>query len=120
MHRTMNLPVPPLIWHWDVAGDQAVIKTPESITYYGGKSQQVREEYPCQGKSKAHALREIITGKDRVIVMGHRIAGCGQLRFCGGYLPDRPDIGQKGSHCIERGLRPLYSRWWSCLRTIRI
>ncbi len=54
-------------------GDQAVIKTPESITYYGGKSQQVEKNTRVKARVKAHALREIITTKDRVIVMGHRI-----------------------------------------------
>ena len=54
-------------------GDQAVIKTPESITYYGGKSQQVEKNTRVKARVNAHALREIITGKDRVIVMGHRM-----------------------------------------------
>ncbi len=53
-------------------GDQAVIKTPESITYYGGKSQQVEKNTRVKARVKAHALREIITSKDRVLVMGHR------------------------------------------------
>lgn len=55
-------------------GDQAVLKTPESITYYGGKSQQVEKNTRVKARVKAHALREIITAKDKVIVMGHRIA----------------------------------------------
>lgn len=54
-------------------GDQAVIKTPESITYYGGKSQQVEKNTRVKARVKAHALREIITGKDLVLVMGHRM-----------------------------------------------
>ena len=54
-------------------GDQAVLKTPESITYYGGKSQQKEKNTRVKARVKAHALREIITSKDRVIVMGHRI-----------------------------------------------
>ena len=54
-------------------GDQAVLKTPESITYYGGKSQQVEKNTRVKARVKAHALREIITSKDRVIVMGHRM-----------------------------------------------
>ncbi len=53
-------------------GDQAVIKTPESITYYGGKSQQVEKNTRVKARVKAHALREIITAKDTVLVMGHR------------------------------------------------
>lgn len=55
-------------------GDQAVIKTPESITYYGGKSQQMEKNTRVKARVKAHALREIITAKDKVIVMGHRMA----------------------------------------------
>lgn len=54
-------------------GDQAVIKTPESVTYYGGKSQQVEKNTRVKARVKAHALREIITAKDRVLVMGHRM-----------------------------------------------
>ena len=54
-------------------GDQAVIKTPESITYYGGKSQQIEKSTRVKARVKAHALREIITGKDRVLVMGHKM-----------------------------------------------
>lgn len=54
-------------------GDQAVIKTPESITYYGGKSQQVEKNTRVKARVKAHALREIITAKDQVLVMGHRM-----------------------------------------------
>lgn len=55
-------------------GDQAVVKTPEAITYFGGKSQQVEKNTRVKARVKAHALREIITSKDRVLVMGHRLA----------------------------------------------
>ncbi len=54
-------------------GDQAVIKTPQSIVYYGGKSQQVDKNTRVKARVKAHALQEIITSKDRVIIMGHRL-----------------------------------------------
>ncbi|MCR4901828.1 MAG: DHH family phosphoesterase [Butyrivibrio sp.] len=54
-------------------GDQAVVKTPENIVYYGGKSQQVEKSTRVKARVKAHALKEIITGKDTVIVMGHRL-----------------------------------------------
>ncbi len=54
-------------------GDQAVVKTPETVTYYGGKSQQVEKNTRVKARVKAHALREIITAKDRVLVMGHRM-----------------------------------------------
>ena len=55
-------------------GDQAVVKTPEKISYYGGKSQTVEKNTRVKARVKAHALREIITAKDSVIIMGHRMA----------------------------------------------
>ncbi len=54
-------------------GDQAVVKTPESITYYGGKSQQVEKNTRVKARVKAHALNEIISSRDKVLVMGHRL-----------------------------------------------
>ena len=54
-------------------GDQAVVKTPESILYFGGKSQQVEKNTRVKARVKAQALREIITNKEKVLVMGHRI-----------------------------------------------
>ncbi len=55
-------------------GDQAVVKTPEKVSYYGGKSQQVEKNTRVKARVKAHALKEIISTKDQVIVMGHRLA----------------------------------------------
>ncbi len=54
-------------------GDQAVVKIPESVSYYGGKSQQIEKSTRVKARVKAHALREIISVKDEVYVMGHRI-----------------------------------------------
>ncbi len=54
-------------------GDQAVVKSNDNISYYGGKSQQIEKSTRVKARVKAHALREIISGKDTVIVMGHRI-----------------------------------------------
>ena len=73
-------------------GDQAVVKTPETITYYGGKSQQVEKNTRVKARVKAHALREIISSKDKVIVMGHR-------------LTDVDSFGAGvGVYCIARAL----------------
>ena len=54
-------------------GDQAVIKSVDNISYYGGKSQQMEKSTRVKARVKAHALKEIISGKDTVIVMGHRM-----------------------------------------------
>ncbi len=55
-------------------GDQAVVKTPNDTVYYGGKSQQVEKNTRVKARVKAQALKEIISGKDMVLVMGHRNA----------------------------------------------
>lgn len=55
-------------------GDQAVVKSPDGVTYYGGKSQQVEKNTRVKARVKAHALKEIITSKDKVLIMGHRLA----------------------------------------------
>lgn len=54
-------------------GDQAIIKTPDDISYYGGKSQMAEKNTRVKARVKAHALREIIESNDRIIVMGHKI-----------------------------------------------
>lgn len=76
-------------------GDQAVIKTPESITYYGGKSQQVEKNTRVKARVKAHALREIITGKDQVLVMGHRMPDADSFGAAVGIYRIAQTLGRK-------------------------
>lgn len=54
-------------------GDQAVIKTPENVTYYGGKSRQVEKSTRVKARVKAEALKEILNARDTVYIMGHRL-----------------------------------------------
>ena len=54
-------------------GDQAVIKNQEGITYYGGKREQTSKNTRVKARVKAEALREFISQKDRVIIMGHKM-----------------------------------------------
>ena len=54
-------------------GDQAVVKTKDQITYYGGKTQQVEKSTRVKARVKAQAFREIVETKDKVVVMGHRM-----------------------------------------------
>ncbi len=54
-------------------GDQAVVKIPGNIQYYGGKSQQMEKSTRVKARVKAQALKEIIEAKDQLFVMGHRM-----------------------------------------------
>ena len=55
-------------------GDQAVVKDGDKIQYYGGKAQQMEKTSRVKARVKAHALRELMENKDRLLIMGHRMA----------------------------------------------
>lgn len=54
-------------------GDQAVVKEGSKIQYYGGKAQQLEKATRVKARVKAHALRELIETKDRLLIMGHKL-----------------------------------------------
>ena len=54
-------------------GDQAVVKSIYQEKFYGGKSVQIERNTRVKARVKAHALKELIEGKERVVVMGHSI-----------------------------------------------
>ena len=70
-------------------GDQAIVKMPGNIVYYGGKTQQVEKTTRVKARVKSEALKEIISTRDKVFIMGHRLgdidcvgAGLGVYRIC--------------------------------------
>ncbi|MCI5648422.1 MAG: DHH family phosphoesterase [Fusicatenibacter sp.] len=54
-------------------GDQVVLKDGEKIQYFGGKTQAVEKNTRVKARVKAHALKEFMSSKDKVVVMGHRL-----------------------------------------------
>ena len=54
-------------------GDQAVVKNPDNVTYYGGKSRQVEKSTRVKARVKEQALKEILNSRDTVFIMGHRL-----------------------------------------------
>ena len=54
-------------------GDQAIIKTDEEISYFGGKREMTGKNTRVKARVKAHALREIIESSDQIVIMGHKI-----------------------------------------------
>ena len=88
-----------------LGGDQAVIKTPGSITYYGGKSQQIEKNTRVKARVKAHALREIITSKDLVLVMGHRMPDVDSFGAAVGIYRIAQTLGRK-AHIVLNDVTP--------------
>lgn len=54
-------------------GDQAVVKYPDNVVYYGGKTRQVEKNTRVKARVKAQALKEIIRSRDDVFIMGHKM-----------------------------------------------
>ncbi|MDO5477111.1 MAG: DHH family phosphoesterase [Eubacteriales bacterium] len=54
-------------------GDQAVVKSPENVVYYGGKTRQIEKNTRVKARVKAQALKEIIRARDAVFIMGHKM-----------------------------------------------
>lgn len=91
-------------------GDQAVVKTSGSITYFGGKSQQVEKNTRVKARVKAHALNEIISSKDKVLVMGHRLADVDSFGAAIGIYRIAKALNRKAHVVINEvstSLRPL-------------
>ncbi len=60
-------------------GDQAVVKEGERFSYYGGKSVQMEKNTRVKARVKAHALREYVESKEKVVIMGHSLADIDSL-----------------------------------------
>ena len=54
-------------------GDQVVLKDGSKIQYFGGKTQAVEKNTRVKARVKAHALKEFMNTKEKVVVMGHRL-----------------------------------------------
>lgn len=52
-------------------GDQAVVKTVEETTFYGGKSGAVEKTTRVRARIIGHAIRDLIGDAQTVVVMGH-------------------------------------------------
>ncbi len=55
-------------------GDQAIVKNPEKLSFFGGKSQSTERVTRVKARVKAQAFQELIESKDKVLIMGHRNA----------------------------------------------
>ncbi|HCM91838.1 MAG TPA: DHH family phosphoesterase, partial [Lachnospiraceae bacterium] len=92
-------------------GDQAVVKTPENITYYGGKSQMSEKNTRVKARVKAHALREIIEGADKIIVMGHKMPDVDAFGSAVGVSRAAKSFGKKVHIVVNElttSIRPIY------------
>ena len=92
-------------------GDQADIKDCNGITYFGGKKEQTAKNTRVKARVKAEALREFIVTRDKVIVMGHKIADPDSFGACMGIYRAAVSLEKKAHIVINEvtgSVRPLY------------
>ena len=94
-------------------GDQAVVKDNDKIYYYGGKSKQVEKNTRVKARVKAHALREILGSKDKVLIMGHQIADIDAFGAGLGLYRAMKTLNKKANIVLNEvttSLRPMVDR----------
>lgn len=95
-------------------GDQAVVKEGEKLFYYGGKSIQVEKSTRVKARVKAHALKELVEAKDKVVIMGHAIGDVDSFGSAIGIYRIAKTLNKKVHIVINEittSVRPLMSRF---------
>ena len=95
-------------------GDQAVIKDGERIQYFGGKAQQVEKTTRVKARVKAHALRELMETKDRLLIMGHRLTDIDAFGAAVGIYRIATAMDKKANIIINEvttSVRPMLDRF---------
>ena len=80
-------------------GDQAVVKEQEKMSFFGGKTQRAERNTRVRARVKAQALRELISTRERVIVMGHKMPDIDSFGACIGVCRAAQQAG-KPAHVV--------------------
>ncbi len=93
-------------------GDQAVVKEHDKMAFFGGKTQRSERNTRVRARVKAQALRELISSRERVIVMGHKITDIDSLGAAVGVCRAANQVGKPAYIVlgdINSGIRPWIS-----------
>lgn len=91
-------------------GDQVVVKRGEELEFYGGKSQHAEKNTRVKARVKAHALREIMNHKERILIMGHSLPDVDALGSGIGIYRAARTLGKKAHIVVDHpttAIRPL-------------
>lgn len=53
-------------------GDQAVIKSGDKVSFFGGNTKEVEKRTRVRARVVAHALKDLVYESDKIYIMGHR------------------------------------------------
>ena len=94
-------------------GDQAVVKDGENIHYFGGKTNSKEKTTRVKARVKAHAFRELIENKDRLLIMGHKLMDIDPLGAAVGIWRIAATMGKEAhivSSAVNNAIRPMLAR----------
>lgn len=78
-------------------GDQVVVKDGYQTRFYGGKTETTEKSTRVKARVKAQALKEILEGKNRVVIMGHKISDIDAIGAAIGIYECARTIGKPAS-----------------------
>ena len=97
-------------------GDQAVVKNGEKEQFFGGKRVQIERNTRVKARVKAHVLKEMIEGKERVVVMGHSIGDVDSFGACVGIYRIAKTLNRKAHIVVDEvnsSVKPIMERFYS-------
>ncbi len=91
-------------------GSQAVIKDNQDVSYYGIHGKEVEKNTRVKARVKAQALREIMEGRENVLIMGHSISDADAFGAAVGVFCAARELGKRAQIVLNTttvALRPL-------------
>ena len=93
-------------------GSQAAIKSGDETRYYGSRGREIERNTRVKARVKAQALREIMTSRDTILVMGHKITDIDAFGAAVGVYVAARELGKEARIVVDTvtsSLRPLVS-----------
>lgn len=97
-------------------GDQAVVKNGDKEQFFGGKRVQIERNTRVKARVKAHVLKELIEGKERVVVMGHSIGDVDSFGASVGIYRIAKTLNRKAHIVLDEvnsSVKPIRDRFYS-------
>lgn len=97
-------------------GDQAVVKNGDKEQFFGGKRVQIERNTRVKARVKAHVLKELIEGKERVVVMGHSIGDVDSFGASVGIYRIAKTLNRKAHIVLDEvnsSVKPIKERFYT-------
>ena len=95
-------------------GDQVVLKDHNKVEYFGGKSPSMEKSTRVKARVKAHALKELIESREKVLIMGHHLSDVDCIGAAVGIYRATCISGKKPYIVLDtiiESIRPLIDRF---------